>query len=211
LALAAADDASAADIRLPADGDTYSALVARAAAHDDTVDFQALRYAYLNSAAEHRAANAMNDIAQWQREMMTAASGQTVDAATVRDRAEKILSLDFTDMLAHKYLRQSCELLHDAACADLHHFLEFGLLHSIMQTGDGKTCATGWEATQIKEEYFMLNMLDTRVTMQSLVSDGGHSCDAMHVRDENGAEQVYYFAIDKMMAAEAAGLGLPAH
>ena len=194
------------NIELPNDGDEYSALVTRAAAHDDSVDFRALRIAYLSSAAFKRAGAAFDKLRDLQSQMNAAM--QSDDAKTVRDKAEQILSLDFTDLYAHKLLRQSCALLHDDVCAELHHFIEFGLLQSITRTGDGKTCATGWEAFQIKEEYFMLAMMDTTFTSQALVSDGGHSCDAMTVRDQSGATLTYYFNIDKMMEAEAGELGV---
>ncbi|HEX4303400.1 MAG TPA: DUF4919 domain-containing protein [Rhizomicrobium sp.] len=192
------------NIKLPTDGDDYSALVARAAAHDESVDFRALRVAYLKSAARRRAGAAYDAMKQLNADLGAALKAE--DAPVIRDKAEQILSLDFTDMWAHKLLRQSCAILHDDACADLHHFLEFGLLRSITGTGDGKTCATGWEATQVKEEYVMLAMLGLRFTQQALISDGGHACDAMSVVDENGAAQTYYFNIDVMMADEAAAL-----
>ena len=206
LAASPAASADAPGIELPADGDEYSALVARAAAHDQSVDFAALRAAYLTSAAYKRAD--LDTLQRLEHEMV-AATQATDGAATVRQKAEQILSIDFTDLNAQKLLRQSCALLHDDACADLHHFLEFGLLKSITQGGDGKSCAAGWEAMQIKEEYFLLAMIGAKVESQSLVSDGGHSCDAMAVTDENGAAQTYFFKIDKMMAAESASLGLP--
>lgn len=193
------------NIKLPHDGDEYSALVARAAAHDETVDFHALRLAYLKSAARKRAG--LDDARKLYADMAVALH-DPVDAARIRTDAEQILSIDFTDMQAHKLLRQSCTLLHDDACAELHHFLEFGLLRSITATGDGKTCATGWEALQIKEEYFMLNMLDTTMVRQSLISDAGHACDAMAVKDDKGADQTWYFAIDRMMQAEAEDFGV---
>ena len=199
--------ASGQGVKLPSDGDEYSALVARAAAHDESVDFRSLRMAYLKSPAFRRA-SASEQLDGLRRDMV-AATQATGGESTVRAKAEQILSIDFTDLQAQKLLRQACALLHDDACADLHHFIEFGLLRSITQSGDGKTCATGWEAVQIKEEYFLLAMMGTTFVGQALVSDGGHPCDAMSVKDENGAAQTYYFKIDLIMAAEAAALGLP--
>ena len=207
LAILISNPASAAPIALPSDGDDYSKLVARAAAHDDSVDFRALRLAYLKSAARHRASAALDTLRKLNADI--AAAMKTEDAAVIRDKTEQILAIDFTDMQAHKLLRQSCAILHDDACAELHHFIEFGLLGSITAAGDGKSCATGWEAFQIPEEYFMLNMMGWRLTRQALVADGGHNCDAMSITDENGAAATYYFNIDVMMQAEAGDLGLP--
>jgi len=196
---AAAD--SAPGVALPADGDEYSALVARAAAHDATLDFRALRLAYLKSRAYQRAEP---DMADALRKEMYEATRLPDGAATVRQKAEALLSIDYTNLEAHKLLRQSCALLHDDACAELHHFVEFGLLNSITHPGDGKSCATGWEAFQVREEYVVLRMFGMTVTQQSLITDGGHTCDAMDVKDENGAAHTYFFNIDVMWAAEAA-------
>lgn len=208
LTLALAVPASAADpgIRLPTDGDDYSALVAKTAAHDASVDFRALRLAFLKSKANARADS--DAIDSLRGAMVNATRVSPPDAALVRQKAEQILSIDYTDMQAHKLLRQSCTILHDDACAELHHFIEFGLLTSITNSGDGKTCAKGWEVVTIKEEYFVLSMMDVTFEQQALVSDGGHSCDAMTVRDQSGAEQVYYFNADIVLATEAAALGL---
>ena len=194
---------SAPGVVLPADGDEYSALVARADAHDTTVDFRALRLAYLKSRAYQRAGNEPDTVSQLRKEMY-AATRVPDGAATVRQKAEALLSIDYTNMEAHKLLRQSCAVLHDDACAELHHFVEFGLLTSITQTGDGKSCAKGWEAFQVPEEYVVLRMLGMTATRQSLITEGGHTCDALDVKDENGAASTYFFNIDVMWAAETA-------
>ncbi len=190
-------------IQLPADGDEYSTLVARAAAHDVTVDFRALRLAHLKSRAHQRGGDEFESESTLRKEMYEA-SRKIETATMVRQKAEALLSIDYTNMEAHKFLRQACVILHDDACADLHHFVEFGLLTSITKTGDGKSCAKGWEAFQVPEEYFVLAMLGMKVTGQALIHEGGHSCDAMDVTDEQGTAQRFYFTIDVMMEAEAA-------
>src|SRR5262249_54142762 len=122
-------------IVLPHDGDEYSKLVARAAAHDKSVDFRALRFAWLKSAARrHDKADhtALKDA--------LLAAVKADDDRRVRDVAVKMVSANYTDMFGHKFLRQACAQLHDDACAEQGHFVEFGLLKSIVATGDGKTC-----------------------------------------------------------------------
>ncbi len=197
--------ALAGGITLPSDGDAYSALAAKAAAHDAGTDFRALRLSYLDSKAYARAGAQLEKADQLREAMFMAARAQ--DHGAVRSNAEQILSIDYTDLWAHMMLRQSCTALKDAACAELHHFVEFGLLDSIMHSGDGKSCATGWEAVQIAEEYFVLSMLGVKSDMQALVHDGGHSCDAMQGTDRKGAKVTYYFNIDAMTAAEARMFG----
>lgn len=199
--------AFAGDIALPADGDAYSALVAKAAAHDAGTDFRALRFSYLDSKAHGRAGAQLDKSDQLREAMFVAARAQ--DHAKVRSNAEQLLAIDYTDLWAHKLLSQSCIALKDEACAELHHFVEFGLLDSIMHSGDGKSCATGWEAVQIGEEYFVLAMMGIKFEQQSLVNAGGHNCDAMQGTAPKGEKVTYFFNIDAMMAAEAKQFAKP--
>ncbi len=74
---------------------TASQLVARAEA-DDQVDFHALRFAWLDSAARKRA----KPIGDLSRSMSEAIHHG--DNTTTRAAAEQILSIDYTDMLAHE-------------------------------------------------------------------------------------------------------------
>ncbi|MGN6147006.1 MAG: DUF4919 domain-containing protein [Rhizomicrobium sp.] len=187
---------SGPQIILPTDGDEYSALVARAAAQDQTLDFRALRLAYLKSAARKKATDDPRVLAA----AMFAAAKEGNDQK-VRDAAVKLLSVSYIDMYGHKFLRQACENLHDEVCAQQSHFVEFGLLKSIMASGDGKTCKTGWEAVTIGEEYFILNMTGMTMQSQALIN-GPPACDLLNAVDKTGKAQSYYFRIDAMMADE---------
>jgi hypothetical protein len=192
----------ALQIALPHDGDEYSKLVARAAAHDTSVDFRALRFAWLKSAARRNDKADHSDL----KDALLAAV-KSGDDRRVRDVAVKMLSADYTDMFGHKFLRQACARLHDDACAEQGHFVEFGLLKSIVATGDGKTCDTGWEVVAVTEEYFMIDMMGDTPAEQSLIQGKHGACDLLHVRDENGKPQDYYFRIDAVLADEAGKLG----
>jgi hypothetical protein len=63
-----------------------------------------------------------------------------------------MLSIGFTSMFAHKYLQNTYKILGDTDNQKKYHDIEFGLLRSIVNTGNGKTCETGWHVTQIEEE-----------------------------------------------------------
>ncbi len=193
-------DGGALAVVLPNDGDDYSKLVARAAAHDKDVDFRALRFAWLKSAAHKRSA----DVSALKDALFAVAKGG--DAQRIREAAVKLLSADYIDMFGQKYLRQSCAMLHDAGCAEQGHFVEFGLLDALIASGDGKTCKTGWEVVSIGEEYFVLSMIGAKLERQALVN-GPPSCDAMDVTDADGKALTYYFRIDSVLADEAGMLG----
>jgi hypothetical protein len=189
-------------ITLPSDGDDYSKLVAEAVAHDPSMDFRALRFAWLKSAARKRAGDT-DDL----RKALFAAV-KAGDDQGVRDAAEKLVSAQYTDLYGQKFLRQACEKLHDDVCAQQGHYVEFGLLNSITHSGDGKTCPTGWEVAEVKEEYFVLAMLGMTPSMQSLIG-GAPSCDRMDVHDQQGQTQTFYFRIDAVLEDERSMLGLP--
>ena len=108
---------------------------------------------------------------------------------------KKMLSIDYTSMTAHKILRQTYKIVGDTLNAEKYKTIQFGLLKSIVNNGDGKSCENGWSVIQISEEYFILNMLGVELKTQSI--DGG-ICDRMEVVDENGETKVYYFEISNV-------------
>ena len=192
---------SAPQIVLPKDGDEYSALAARAAAQDQGVDFRALRFAWLKSAAhKHETASEV----ELRSAIFTAVKAH--DDQGVRAAAVKMISAIYVNLYGHKFLRQACTILHDDACAAQEHFVEFGLLQSILKSGDGKTCATGWEVVSVGEEYFIIGMMGATPGQQSLL-EGKPSCDMLQVTDEKGAPQTYFFRIDAVLEDEMSMLG----
>lgn len=116
--------------------------------------------------------------------------------ADVADTAKKMLSIDYTDMEAHKILRQACHFLGDSVGAEKHHDIEFGLLYSIVKKGDGSTCKTAWPVIQINEEYFILEMRGAKLLRQSIDNSGG-LCDKMEVQTDEG-KKTYYFDVSKV-------------
>lgn len=120
----------------------------------------------------------------------------------VINATKEMLSIDYTNMFAHKYLQQTYEILGDVANQKKYHDIEFGLLNSIIKSGDGKTCETGWHVTQIEEEYFILNMMGTEFQTQSVSNGGNNICDKMEVKTEDGNLKTYYFEANKVFEKE---------
>lgn len=196
-------DAGAPAIILPADGDEYSRLVAQAAARDASTDFRALRFAWLTSAARKRRPEiTLGSVTQ---EMMAAA--QAEDHGKVRAKAVELLSARYTDIRAHLYLSLSCERLRDTDCSEQAASVGRGILQSILKSGDGKTCDTGWDVALISEEYTVLSVMGLRMQQQALIS-GPHPCDAMTATNEKGENVTYFFKIDRIMADEKDMFGL---
>ncbi|HEX3653110.1 MAG TPA: DUF4919 domain-containing protein [Rhizomicrobium sp.] len=181
---------------LPRDNDEYAKLAAQAAAHDGSVDFHALRFTYLKSAARHRDAG-FHDMKE---KMLVAAKAG--DDAGVRSAAEGLLSINYADVAGQAFLSRACEQLRDRACAAQADFVARGLIKSIMDSGDGKTCKSGWEVASVDEEYFVLNLLDAMPKKQALVM-GPPSCDMLDTSDKDGNPETFNFRIDAVLADEA--------
>jgi hypothetical protein len=190
----AALPASTSHIALPRDGDEFSSLVARAAVGNETVDFRALRFAYLKSAARKRSSD--EDL---RGELFQAAKAQ--NDARVRATAEKLLSVNYADLDGQNLLSMACEHLHDQGCAKQAGFMAFGLFKSILESGDGKTCKTGWEVATVREEYVVLGVLAASPRNQSLIM-GPPSCDALEATDKDGKPATYFFRIDAILEDE---------
>lgn len=72
-----------------------------------------------------------------------------------------------------------------------------GTFGSIMSSGDGETCKTGYHVLYISHEYVFLNVFEFQLESQSLIDDKKHYCDYMQiVKDSRGVEGIY-FNIDK--------------
>jgi hypothetical protein len=186
------------DVLLPEDGDMYSELVRRAHAQDQSVDFRAIRFAYLESQAFQRANKRSEELAKLRKDMFAAV--EVDDDQQVRENAQEILSVEYINLDAQKLLKQSCKLMGDDACAARHRFVGLGLLRSIVSSGDGKSCDTAWEVVLVAEEYFVLRMIDTTLGKQSVVEENGHVCDEVQVFDKANNPRTYYFNVDKIFS-----------
>ncbi len=111
-----------------------------------------------------------------------------------------ILNLDYTSMMAHQYLRQMYGYVHDSAREVKHKAIQYGLLRSMIGTGDGLSCNTAWEVFQTEEEYAILAMIGTKSVEHEIVEMGLRVCDKITVETKEGKERVYYFRIQKLKA-----------
>ena len=109
---------------------------------------------------------------------------------------KRILSIDYTSMIAHKILRQTYKIVGDTTNASKYKTIQFGLLNSIVRKGNGKTCETAWPVIQLSEEYFILEMIGAKLKKQSVDNVGG-ICDKMEVKVD-GKKMTYYFETSKI-------------
>jgi hypothetical protein len=180
-------------VAIPRYDDKYSTLVRQLEAGDTAINYRELRDSFLESTQFKVAANAKPDLDTLRKTMHELM--KKAKYAEIVEVAKKILSIDYTDMEAHKILQQTYKILGDAPNQKKYHDIEFGLLNSIVKSGDGKTCQTAWPVIQVTEEYFILDMLGARLLKQNIDPNG--PCDRMEVQADDG-KKVYYFEISKV-------------
>ena len=186
--------AESAKIAIPDYGDKYSTFVKQLEAGKTDIDYTAFRYSFLESEQFKVIANQKPDLKTLRTTLFEVMNKSSY--SEIVEVAKKMLSLDYTDIGAHKILQQTYKILGDAANAKKYHDIEFGLLNSIVRKGDGKTCSSGWPVIQVEEEYFILAMLGAKVQKQSIDNTGG-VCDKMQVETPEGTA-TYYFEISKV-------------
>lgn len=182
-------------IIIPPFNDKYSKYVKDLENGHTDIDFVDFRASFLDSKQYGKKDNRYDSLKK-----AVHTNTQNKNYQEVLTLTQAMLSIDYTSMFAHKFLRQTYKILGDSTNARKYHNIEFGLLHSIIDKGNGKSYETAWPVTQVEEEYFILNMLGINFRSQTLVDTNGYICDKMEGIDENNQTQVFYFDVKKVFA-----------
>jgi hypothetical protein len=176
----------------------YQAMLAAAKAAAPNVDWASLRRAY----AERPGFQVFGQSAA-RRQMLQAANATNCKDAL--PSAKAVIEEDYVDADAH-FIAAFCEdAAGDVTASKLDRDIAVGLVKSI-QTGDGLTPDTAFTPITVDEEYAVMRALGLQVESQALVQQGGHSYDVLHTLNEKGERGAYWFAIDRVLAAEAKSL-----
>lgn len=189
-------------VEIPQFNDKYSKYVAQLESGDVNIDYTDFRDSFLDSKQFRKKRRSNYDSLK----SMTYSEIKKKDYEQVIKITKAMLSIDYTSMFAHKYLQQTYKILGDTVNQKKYHDIEFGMLNSIVNSGDGKTCESGWHVTQIEEEYFVLNVIGAHLQMQAISSGGKNACDKMSVKTDDG-ERIYYFEANKVFESEKKLLG----
>ena len=181
------------EIKIPEFDDDFSKMVQILENGKTDIDYKSFRESFIESEQFKIASEKSSEFRDLKKAMYRQMSESKYDS--IITTTKKMLSIDYTSMTAHKILRQTYKIIGDTINAEKYKTIQFGLLRSIVNNGDGKSCENGWSVIQISEEYFILNMLGVELKTQSI--DGG-VCDRMEVVDENGETKVYYFEISNV-------------
>lgn len=109
-----------------------------------------------------------------------------------------MLSTDYTNLFAHKYLGLAYKSLGDKSKSKQYQAIQAGLFKSIMSSGDGKACETGWHLIQDEEMEFILATFDGTVTEEDLSLEGKNYCRKI-VKTNKSGKKTYYFEINMII------------
>ncbi|HWX53362.1 MAG TPA: DUF4919 domain-containing protein [Verrucomicrobiae bacterium] len=169
----------------------YAVLLARVQNGDTSIDFQKLRFSYMES-PERKSAKDTSD-----QEAAMFKALNVNDFKEAIKNADTVLANEFVNLDAHYVESVAYGKLQDSGKADFHRAVFAGLFKSIIGSGDGKSPATAYVVISTHEEYVVLNVMGLTPGTQSLIHDGGHSYDRMEVKDRKTNETVtLYFNVD---------------
>jgi len=183
--------------------DRYQAMVTAAQKGEQPVDWQALRFAYAESAEFDLTGLITMGLRQ---EMFKAFSASDWNGALAK--AALVIEKAFVNIDAHVISDISYRQLGDEAKAAAHFKIAKGLIDSI-RTSDGRSPATAYTVISVDEEYSRMRILGLDPQKQALMHTDGHSYDRIDVQDEDGKQFSIYFLVDRVLAAEVKSLSAP--
>lgn len=185
-------------VALPTFDDAYSKYVKQLESGDLEIDYAGFRDSFLESAQYSKKGMGYDSLKRLVIQEINNKNYQDVVRLT-----KEMLSIDYTSMFAHMYLQKTYTILGDTINRNKYHDIEFGLIYSIVNSGDGQTCETGWHVTQIEEEYFIINtVLGGRLNEQAITSSKHNMCDRMDIKTEKKKSETYYFEANKVFEME---------
>lgn len=171
---------------------TYAELTKRATAGDHSVDFTALRslYPYTDQWDPYG-----NKTAALLDQAVAASKGK--DCAIAMEKLDNILRLDFTIDAAHA-LRSDClAATGQESASRIESDIADGLIHSLMDSGDGNTEGTAYVVMTRREEMDVLANRDLVLKLRQTQVRGsnGHLYDEIQgtsTRDGESVKTVYF-------------------
>ena len=173
----------------------YSQYVKKLEGGNTDINYKEFRESFIESTQFVAASKRQREIDSLGNEMfinIKESNYQQVITAT-----KEILSIDYSNMMAHKMLSKAYEDLGDTINAEKHKEILNGLLNSIIKNGDGKTCKTAWPVIQVTEEGFILQMLGAKIQNIEVGNKNG-LCDKFEV-EINKISITYYFETSNIL------------
>jgi hypothetical protein len=173
----------------------YAALLARVKEGDLSINFQRLRFSYMES-PERRVAK---DVSQERAEMARAVHAR--DFARALELSSVVLAAAFVDIDGQLTACVANGELQQAWWSDYHKNVFGRLLDSILNWGDGQGAATAYKVISIQEVYAVLRVLGVTPVRHSHHRSNDHCYDVISVKDaRTGEDMQVFFNVDIPMA-----------
>ncbi|MEO8559780.1 MAG: hypothetical protein ABI439_12005 [Rhodospirillales bacterium] len=180
--------------------DDYLAMADKAMANPRDADYVALRKAYYAIVAardDARRNKLADDIDQAKKLLDSALGKNNLDLAERYQR--EYLRLTFGSIVNQRAAAFFYEKRrNNPTRAAEHRWIADQMLDAIVKIGDGKSVATAYLATTVREEYLVMERLGLQSKGQALMHDKGRHYDLLRgvpVKNPSGAEIQVYFDI----------------
>lgn len=203
--LSAACLSFAQSITIPDLKDNYTGFAKQLESGNTNINFREFRESLIDSKQFLVVNKQTEKLAKLDKEMKSQMGKE--DYIGVIKTTSEILSIDFTILMAHALRSKAFEKSGDTANQAKYRTILDGLVNSILESGDGKTCATGWSVIKVEEEYFILRVMGLQPLGQSVDKNGG-VCDKLEVQTKEGGTLIYYFNVAKIFEGYNKILGL---
>jgi len=186
-------EAQTKEVIIPKHNDLYSVFVETIERGDTGINYGEFRNAFQQSKQYKIKQEKRSQYDSLKKVVIKGISTEDYDAIILAGKS--MLDIDYTSLFAHKYLFQAYRINGDKRNEKKHEAIQLGLLQSILKSGDGRTCETGWKVVQVEEEYFLIYALGSQFIKQKTVTAGTISCDEMRITDKYNKEESYFFNI----------------
>jgi hypothetical protein len=167
----------------------YDELAAKVNSGDLNIDWQALRLAA-------RVGEVYGDYDPYDATKRAQDASDKGDCKGALKIALETESHNIADVDAHLVAWSCLKQLGRQAEADKEWTILHALVQSILKSGDGKSAKTAWFAVGIREEFFIMSVLQVQFKQQHSLKQEDHYYDVVLVTDPSGKDKVLWFNTD---------------
>ena len=172
----------------------YQTLLDRLKNGDTSINFAELRVLYAQLPT-YNPYKIMQDLKEKEDQMWQEYKSGNYDKAL--EIGTSILEMNNLRIMTHYIFSEVYGKLGDTQKQKFHEDVFFGLVDSIIQSGDGKSPETAMTVIEIREEYDVLDVLCFEQESQTLVEKDGKRFDFLVAKNsETGETRDFYFNID---------------
>lgn len=183
-------------VEIPGFGDKYSNYVRQLELENADIDYQDFRFSFVESDQYVVACTHSEERDGLSNELLFYRHARKFDE--IVRCANALLTIDYTDILAHSILSDAYKAVGEGKNATKHSRIRTGLVQSIIDSGDGITSISAFKVIKLWEEFFVLELLGARL-VQHHTEPLQDVCDIVEV-EIRGSRSTVYFDISRILA-----------